>query len=417
MTNKNIEDIDQLFREGLNPAEDHFTAPGSAWGNMEQRLNRYERRKGAILWLTRLGGVAALILLFYVVGNLFTEQRLKNKEKVIVEQKDIKQAPAKPSKQQQAQKLPDNQPQLDDSLGQGITTLKRPSTGENLALHKKQEKANQRTDLFATNREGKTKDMDTLQKETINLENTAVSPEIIEQEENPEVTEPQPNTPKEISRPKEPVYTTIDEEVQKPLTERPVHKMALSLMAAPAYNGVGNLNNGSMGEDIGLLVSLEVARNWKFSTGGIYAKKLYDAGFKDYKPENNIWSEYYPQTVNADCRVLDIPLNLSYTFLKGKDRTVSIGTGLSSYIMLSEDYRFTYAETDIDTPLNYRIVNQNQHWLSVVNLQASIEQRLSKRVSISLQPYMKMPLTDIGFAGVKLQSLGMAANLNWNFSL
>jgi hypothetical protein len=29
---------------------------------------------------------------------------------------------------------------------------------------------------------------------------------------------------------------------------------------------------------------------------------------------------------------------------------------------------------------------------------------------------MKIPLSNIGFAGVKLQSLGMAVILNWNFN-
>jgi hypothetical protein len=84
---------------------------------------------------------------------------------------------------------------------------------------------------------------------------------------------------------------------------------------------------------------------------------------------------------------------------------------------LREDYRFSYAENNNSNPLSYRVVNENKHWLSVLNFQANFEQRLNSRLRIGLQPYLKIPLSNIGFAGVKLQSLGMAANLSWNFNL
>ena len=84
--------------------------------------------------------------------------------------------------------------------------------------------------------------------------------------------------------------------------------------------------------------------------------------------------------------------------------------------MLREDYRFSYVEQDSNTAVAYHVVNENQHWLSILNFQATFEQRLNSRVSIGLQPYMKIPLSNIGFAGVKLQSLGMAVILNWNFN-
>jgi hypothetical protein len=74
--------------------------------------------------------------------------------------------------------------------------------------------------------------------------------------------------------------------------------------------------------------------------------------------------------------------------------------------MLREDYRFSYAENNTTNPLSYHAVNENKHWLSVLNFQANFEQRLNSRLSIGLQPYLKIPLSNIGFAGVKLQSLG-----------
>ena len=109
--------------------------------------------------------------------------------------------------------------------------------------------------------------------------------------------------------------------------EHQARKLTLSVLAAPDYNGVNNLNNASLGDNFGLLVTFQIAKNWSLSTGGVYAKKLYETGFGNYNPSKNIWDEYYPKSVNADCRVLDIPLNISYSLVAGKNTTISFGSG------------------------------------------------------------------------------------------
>lgn len=427
MKDRNIEDIDQLFREGLNPEDAPITIPEGEWGKMEARLNRYDRKKRGIIWLVRLGSVAALILLFFTLGILITDRVPPLDEQALVKQKEQTPQDSKSSvkdsleNSNKANEQLREQTPVDEKIQQANASQKAQKstfeTNNQLALQReKQQKALQQSNVqeMAKN---KPIEADTLQKRDAEIENITSEPAVIAREQNPPQGETLPPVNEKSSGQEKPLYAGIEEPVRQPAAEHRPARMALSVMAAPAYNGVNNLNSGSVGGDFGLLVSLEIARNWSVSTGGIYAKKLYETGFKDYNPKNNIWHEYYPQTVNADCRVLDIPVNLSYTFFKAKGRTISLGSGISSYIMLREDYRFTYAEIDPDTPLSYRVVNENRHWLSVVNFQVSVEQRLSKRISVSLQPYLKMPLQDIGFAGVKLESLGMAANLNWNFGI
>jgi hypothetical protein len=85
--------------------------------------------------------------------------------------------------------------------------------------------------------------------------------------------------------------------------------------------------------------------------------------------------------------------------------------------MLKEYYKFTYNRPNTRYPDDYALVNENQHWLSVLNFQANYERKLTPRLSLSMQPYIKIPITKIGFAQVKLESLGMAVNLSWSFNL
>jgi hypothetical protein len=95
---------------------------------------------------------------------------------------------------------------------------------------------------------------------------------------------------------------------------------------------------------------------------------------------------------------------------------MSIGAGLSSYFMLKEDYQFTYKYQNPNDPKNFQIRNENQHIMGVINLQVAYEQRLSSKMSIGLQPFVKIPMNDIGYSKVKLQSAGIAINVNFDLN-
>ena len=403
MSKINVDDIDRLFREGLNPEKDHSSIPEGDWSKLKERLHPNEKKIGGIFWLSRLSGVAAFILLFFAIRSLLPESR-----KPVIQQAEVlpKDLPLK--------EVPNPSPASPKEIKTVRKTLSESNAmlAQNKPLHP-QTQANQT--IVVPSSEKPTPLID-----TVRLENLS-TPKVLN-EKTAKAEEPAAPSPDQLKTPEpkrssadEPLFTADEKPTVKPETEHQLRLLSLSILAAPDYNGVNNLNNASLGNDLGLMLTLKFADNWSFSTGGIYARKLYQTGFNNYNPTKNIWSEYYPNSVSADCRVLDIPININYTLLKWKNNTFSLGSGISSYIMLREDYHFTYAEANSNNPKGYSVVNENKHWLSVLNLQASFEQRLNPRLSISLQPYLKIPLTNIGFAGVKLQSLGMAANLNWNF--
>ncbi len=203
------------------------------------------------------------------------------------------------------------------------------------------------------------------------------------------------------------------------LIEHRSPKLALSIIYAPALNGVNNFNHAKVGSDVGLILSVGLTNRLSVSTGAIYAKKLYESDFSDYNPVFKPSLSRDPESVYADCRVLDIPLNVNYSLINKGKNSFSIGTGLSSYLMLKEDYRYVYDNNagNYNNPeYNYSITNKNRHWFGVLNLEAKYQRQINSKFGIGLQPYMKIPINDIGFANVKLQSLGMAVNFNWTIS-
>ncbi|PAW93251.1 hypothetical protein CKK33_06955 [Mucilaginibacter sp. MD40] len=186
---------------------------------------------------------------------------------------------------------------------------------------------------------------------------------------------------------------------------------AVSVLASPDVNGVGGFNNTRVGTNAGLLFTLNMAK-WSISTGAIYADKPYTSSFSQYTSSYQFSSN--PTQVTASCTVLDIPLNVGYlVYHKNRDK-FSIGTGLSSYFMLRENYTFTYAPNSVQGPASYSISNQNRHLFGVLNLNATYQRALSPRFGIGVQPYLKLPLTGIGYGQVNLRSAGVAVGVTWN---
>ncbi|BBE19804.1 hypothetical protein AQPE_3992 [Aquipluma nitroreducens] len=401
--NRNIEDIDQLFREGLNPEDDRLAYQEADWLELKKRLDRNAQKRRGVFWLIRLSGVAALILLFFAIRTLLPESQNRIVQQAEVQQNDQKQ------QQKQAQPIVSPEVRKDVRKAESVS-------GTLLAQNKPLEKQLPKKLPIHQASENEINNGDTILVNNLNISNT--KPEQKVHRADQATSQPDAVKPVEQKRPAtdESLFAPNEKPNEIPEPEHLAHKLTLSVLAAPDYNGVNNLNNASIGDNFGLLVTFKIAKNWSFSTGGVYAKKLYETGFGNYSPSKNIWDEYYPKSVYADCRVLDIPLNISYSLVFGKNTTISFGTGISSYIMLREDYRFSYEEQDSNTAVAYHVVNENQHWLSVLNFQATFERRINSKVSIGLQPYMKIPMSKIGFAGVKLQSLGMAVVLNWNFN-
>lgn len=49
----------------------------------------------------------------------------------------------------------------------------------------------------------------------------------------------------------------------------------------------------------------------------------------------------------------------------------------------------------------------NKHYFSVFNLSAGYQKNISKSVSLTVEPYIRVPLSGVGYGKVKLNSSGV----------
>ncbi len=136
------------------------------------------------------------------------------------------------------------------------------------------------------------------------------------------------------------------------------------------------------------------------------SKKIYSATPAQYNLPAANYS--YLEKINANCNVIDIPLNIDYYFDQKGKHNWFVSTGLSSYLMKKESYDYVY-KTPGGQVYNkdWTIKNQNKHFFSILNLSAAYQYFLNQRFTLAVQPYVDLPLTGIGAGKVKLNSGGI----------
>lgn len=417
--------VDELFKKGLENASPDLNYHEPDWDAMEQLLDAHKKPRGVIYWLPRLGAVAAILLAF--LGWWFFKPEAVNQQQMVV----VKQKPA-------AIPAVVNTDTIAKSAGDGIIVSHQPKD-------EIKNKAVSSGYAGITRQRGhKTPELHKLKPAVNPVVQEAESPASTSTEAVAMNTVPQKQVSPADSianvNPQKPVtvkagyleaLTGVNLEHDQaitPATEEPAAvkvkktgsksggykpQFGLTVLASPDVNGVGSFRQSQIGANIGLVFSVSITPKLSVSTGASYSRKPYETDFSNYHTNYQFYTD--PNSVYADCRVLDIPLNVDYKLYNKNRNSFSVGSGLSSYIMLKEHYTYNY-DTPAAGPAGYTVVNRNQHILGVLNLNATYQRALNSRFSLAAEPYLKIPLTNIGSSQVRLQSAGVAVGFKWNLN-
>jgi hypothetical protein len=418
MKGKNENKLDQLFKDGLSASEDHIAFREEDWTSMEQLLDNKPGKKAVLLRrIYYLSGIAAILLLAIGLFFLFkdngqenpTRDQLSTKNKI--QPKGNNDQTGKPVKDS----VLNNTPVTNENLGNNSVKGEVHKPAQSLP-------ANRNGQYFPGNLDEPSKTpviVKTLKDSVINNNNVVPDQNKI----TPPVNQPQNNLatitpPDTINKVTEPVQQVKTEKASlKPIFRRGP-RFTLSILAAPDINAVNSFNRNQVGTNLGFQLGIRLSKKFTITTGAAYAVKPYDASGSQYNSAN--WQGKaladLPTNVAANCKVLDIPINLNYRFYSKGKNAFSLGSGLSSYIMLRENYRFDYADGSGMPSYDIQINNKNKHILGVLNLNATYERKINSKFSTIIQPYMKLPLTGIGNGRVDLKSTGVAVGVSWNIN-
>jgi hypothetical protein len=168
------------------------------------------------------------------------------------------------------------------------------------------------------------------------------------------------------------------------------------------------------GYDYGLVLGYVLNKQWSVEAGLFRDKKFY------YSDGENFNSKYIYMPPNSKitdvsgaCMMLELPISMRYDF-KSRKRSNWFGTaGLSSYIMKKEDYTYTYYYGNTGTTAQHdkTYSNSSTNLFSAVSLSAGYTRPLGNIADLRIEPYLKVPLSGMGWNRLPLLSAGIHIGL------
>ncbi|WET69827.1 outer membrane beta-barrel protein [Sphingobacterium sp.] len=400
MMEKDKNKIDELFKEGLS--DTNFDFDESHWQDIESRLDneRRSKRRKIVVLMTWAATLAAVLTVFFIWNSALFKSNNS--------QSEINEAGISPKKEvREIKTVQPKENSLDEAKGDQSWIAFQPIKRTDRALHISNE-----TIVLQDIRLGKITNAYPIGMQERKLHTTFTIPRMDYNNQRlphfnlrEEPVEGLGERLAAIYQPKEGIGSEGQER------ERSV----VSFLAGPDLTSVRGAGKSSLSENIGLAYSYPLTRGLSVSVGATYAKKNYKSAYKFYAPSNPPEMTQLPSNVSAVCDVIDVPLTASYTVLKSKKVKFNVSAGLSSYFMLKEKYTFDYENGGSyggsQKSAVYEVNGENQHIFGVADFSISIEKKINDKINIGVKPFVKMPLTGIGYGNVDLESKGVAFTL------
>lgn len=151
-----------------------------------------------------------------------------------------------------------------------------------------------------------------------------------------------------------------------------------------------------------------IGKRWMVRAGVYSVEKIYAASKTDYNLPPQTANNPYLYQIDARCRVLEIPVGITYSFAGQKNHRWFAGAGIASMLMKTEQYDYQYkSATGINYTRSYGVRNENKHYLAILSLSAGYQYQVGERFSLLAEPYLQLPLNGVGMGKVKLQSTGL----------
>lgn len=192
-------------------------------------------------------------------------------------------------------------------------------------------------------------------------------------------------------------------------------RFSLGVLVGPDLSTVGSFSNFyDPGYTIGFKAEYSFTPRLSITAGIQQSKVRYLAQGREYKPPRGFWTNgIIPRETVGVCMLIDIPISLKYNVLEFTGARFYATAGLTSYIMLDEDYRFNYDSGETGLVQGWSGETGTRHWLSNAGFSIGYEWDLYPKWSIRAEPFVKIPLKEVGWGNVNLYSLGSFISINY----
>jgi len=194
-------------------------------------------------------------------------------------------------------------------------------------------------------------------------------------------------------------------------------RLSLLLSLAPDCSGTSLSRYSAPGKAFGAMVYYHITNRWSVSAGVVKSNKQYSGAGEEYHPPHGYWKYYtngrIPNSVDGACTVLEFPIMAGYSINPGKKNTWRITGGVSSYLMLDESYQYIFDEPNPGATEGWNSRGSSRFPFSIINVALAYEHEVLPGLRVGLEPYVKIPVSEIGWSNLKLFSSGASLTLRY----
>lgn len=199
----------------------------------------------------------------------------------------------------------------------------------------------------------------------------------------------------------------------------PLNRWSVGLLLAPDFNSTGFMQRTTVSPAIGGIITYDLTPRWSVSARLLYNNKKYKSSADDYKVPYDYWqyrtNGKIPDNIAGSCRVIDIPVLLTYRFYKKRVYSFTASAGLGSYFLMNEKYKFTFEQENPGADTEWKTEENSNVIFGVANLAIGLSMQTTARTSFVVEPYLKIPLKKMGWGNVNLSGMGLAFSFKYHF--
>ena len=213
-----------------------------------------------------------------------------------------------------------------------------------------------------------------------------------------------------------------------PVPHRSVHinrSLNIGFAFGPDYSNAGGIANNQISNNIGITLGYYLTSKLSVNSGIFYSNKFYWSPGKSYHPQVNpvppvqTTTAYYAAPppidfVNGACNMYELPLTLRYDFFKSEKTKFFVNGGLSSYFMMKQTYIYFFHNGQRTQAWKTTNNQQVNYWFSVADLSFGAETDMGKGFSFQAEPFMRLPLKNMGVQNVKINSFGFLLSFRYS---
>lgn len=171
----------------------------------------------------------------------------------------------------------------------------------------------------------------------------------------------------------------------------------------------GLLSKYSLGYRTGVLGEYRFRNGFTLGSGAYISRKNYESTISEYSAPAGFWKNgIKPTAIKGSCTMIEIPLEVGYTKGLAGMKSLYVGGGVASYLMLDEEYDYFYETNSPNLVQNWSTKNGPDYWLAVAQLRVGYTvpaNRLGGDLQLSL--YTHIPLESMGHGLVHIYSTGL----------